>query len=109
MMVRRQKMSVHLEYILESICDHLKPVSTPAPAPLAPVSPGPVAHSHQVSEPELPPQVYYTGAPGTCWSLFTQRSRPSSSSSLPPQCHGHVVAYIILLLTSRAKKWVTAE
>ena len=76
----------------------------PAPGP----SPNPQAPTPPVREPRLPAPQPYDGAPGTCRSFLSQCSLSLELQSLAFPTERSRVAYIITLLTGKAREWGTA-
>ena len=95
------------ERAMESLRDHL--LGIPAAERAAASASSPPPRTSPVSEARLPPPERCSGAPGSCRPFLTQCSlafelQPSAFPSDRAR-----VAYVISLLTGRAKEWGTAE
>ena len=78
--------------------------AAPVPAlPDPPVAPQPAAR-----EPRLPPPQPYNGEPGTCRSFLSQCSLTLELQASAFPTERSRVAYIITLLTGKAREWGTA-
>ena len=80
--------------------------STPPSAPVTSAIQAPAAQP--IREPRLPTPQPYAGEPGTCRSFLTQCSLSIELQPLTFTTERAKVAYVITLLTGRAREWGTA-
>ena len=81
----------------------------PPPQPQLPTPPDPPASSgNPVREPRLPAPALYAGEPGTCRSFLSQCSLVFQLQPATFPSDRSRVAYVITLLTGRAREWGTA-
>ncbi|KAK9521450.1 hypothetical protein VZT92_021255 [Zoarces viviparus] len=104
-----EAMSIRHERSMVSLHDHLMSLSAAAQGPAAATASSPPPRTSPGSDARLPPPERYSGAPGSCRPFLIQCSlafelQPSAFPSERSR-----VAYIVSLLTSRAKDWGTAE
>lgn len=104
-----QEMAARHERSMDSIQEHLQRLSLSERGRDPASSVSPHVQSPPMSDARLPPPERYSGAPGSCRPFLVQCSlifelQPSAFPSERSR-----VAYIVSLLTGRARDWGTAE
>ena len=99
----QQTLAARYENSMESVREHLRRLPVAAPHPSSP------AHSSSASEARVPPPERCSGASGSCRPFLVQCSLAFELQPSAFPTERSRVAYIISLLTGRARAWGTAE
>ncbi len=104
-----QELAARHERNMSSIQEHLQRLSLSDRGPVPPPPSSPPAQAPPASDARLPPPERYSGAPGSCRPFLVQCSLSFELQPSAFPTERSRVAYIVSLLTGRAKDWGTAE